>query len=943
MEQAGLSVEPGPLSHLEAEHQLNFDPNTDHEADGFDFGLDVSYDQVEQDVGGSDIGNGDHVNLDVEIGFEDEEGQAGKAGHEQKFHATEVAQIPGQDTEVDVEAGGEYEDEIGYEDDDPNATDIRIDLETLEPSGTDNGQETALADDGQEPNQLAENAQPETFIQVKDAVSHHTEPEDYGEGLNPQDDSGDVDEENQAISDSGHDAIDEAAHEEYVADQHDEPHSAMSDMDKAVQDLAHSLAGIPNVAVVYNEETYSLFGAPDDDPDTYFLDDITQLDSPLSEFLSCLRHVVAHEMSPADELVIRIDPLGLEFGERSSEKFLTRSFREILDCHSALEKQDPVVQLLVRRDSEEHFLELLSVAGLIDESDYSEDIEASEMHGELAGANPPTEGQEQHEPSEDGDSDEQSAEEQDTLETANNGVTAAQAFEDKRDSELEAGSGYGNVAGEQNDHQIETDQLDSSGAPQDDLEDDYLATHSHLDEHAEEGANEEQGWVSQAVEPQTTAAQHFELPLETSDRSHSAQTAGDESGGTANFGAGEAIASPSHDGYGQETGSNGKYLSSFSPTYHDSPHHGEVAELLSPQDVEIEDLSVVEMNHEETPISALEASQASAHTSQSVVTGTQTLSLDDDFFTIDYSDDEYEACPISQSAHTSQPAITRTRALSFDDDFWKIEYSDDEYEACPVSSMTSQGAPQGSSRSGPSSSSRPPVVASGVVTNSNLQGKNPTTLTLAGNCSDFNVATLSYNDADMLPQEDNYLDLAFDEDPGPDLTSIHEQEGDEHVEYSITYDRNDNESAGAEVAVSIAESHIAEDASDSASNNYQNGTHIAAVTETASIQTSATFDGDEIDYEEHDTEDNSLTLANGDALPPVTASGGENDEIDWENDEDDYEQPAIANDLEDDERKDITLSPSSLAGKRSRTDDEESLAEETGTLGFPPLKRLRVD
>lgn len=72
----------------------------------------------------------------------------------------------------------------------------------------------------------------------------------------------------------------------------------------------------PEVKVIYQQEEYSLFPSKQNhDPDTYFLSNYRIIEEPLSRFLACLRDVVSNEVSINDEVVIRVDELGLEFGE----------------------------------------------------------------------------------------------------------------------------------------------------------------------------------------------------------------------------------------------------------------------------------------------------------------------------------------------------------------------------------------------------------------------------------------------------------------------------------------------------------------------------------------------------------------------------------------------------------------------------------------------------
>jgi hypothetical protein len=193
-------------------------------------------------------------------------------------------------------------------------------------------------------------------------------------------------------------------------------------------------------------------------------------------------------------------------------------------------------------------------------------------------------------------------------------------------------------------------------------------------------------------------------------------------------------------------------------------------------------------------------------------------------------------------------------------------------------------------------------------------------------------------DANIHSLQDDDLNFNFDVDA--DLSTIRE-EVDEYEEDTITYDGAEGV---ADVADGIQQPHAFEDTGGSTSKNSRNGTPVAAAADTASIHTSTTINGDEIDYDEHDDADESFTPTGDSAEQSAAASGGEDDEIDWENGEEDEEQQASSadEDGEHEEPEEVTLTPPSIAGKRSRTDETESLAEETGMWTCPPSKRVRL-
>jgi hypothetical protein len=198
-------------------------------------------------------------------------------------------------------------------------------------------------------------------------------------------------------------------------------------------------------------------------------------------------------------------------------------------------------------------------------------------------------------------------------------------------------------------------------------------------------------------------------------------------------------------------------------------------------------------------------------------------------------------------------------------------------------------------------------------------------------------------DANNIPLQDDDLILAFDEDPSGG--TVHE-EVDEYEEYTITYDAPENPAEDNEGSYEL---DAAETGDDHDSKHPEDGERVATAAETASIHTSTTINGDEIDYDEEDALDDSLTPADDGAHhQSVAASGVDDDEIGWDNDEDENEneyeeQPTGGDDAADLENPtEAALSPPSVARKRGRTDDTEGLADELGMPPRPPHKRIRM-
>lgn len=152
---------------------------------------------------------------------------------------------------------------------------------------------------------------------------------------------------------------------------------SQNDHDEATAD--DTAFSITDITVQYDGGSYALFGNSDMDPETYFLSDTEIATAPLSELLASIRSVIASELTPGEELVIVIDSLDLNFGERSSRDFLQRSFHQIIYCYNVLLAKGIVTEtsltlnLVVRPDPEGRFLELLEEAGIWSGADYSPD------------------------------------------------------------------------------------------------------------------------------------------------------------------------------------------------------------------------------------------------------------------------------------------------------------------------------------------------------------------------------------------------------------------------------------------------------------------------------------------------------------------------------------------------------------------------------------------
>ncbi|TLD20255.1 hypothetical protein PspLS_08327 [Pyricularia sp. CBS 133598] len=111
----------------------------------------------------------------------------------------------------------------------------------------------------------------------------------------------------------------------------------------------------PTVQVHYRGTSYALFQKSyEDEPDSFFFSDMEALQFPLSQFLASLREVV-EDVANDDEVLIRIDELGLEFAETTDKKLLDKiTFHNLVDLHDRLARADDP-------DSQHHTMQVFLV------------------------------------------------------------------------------------------------------------------------------------------------------------------------------------------------------------------------------------------------------------------------------------------------------------------------------------------------------------------------------------------------------------------------------------------------------------------------------------------------------------------------------------------------------------------------------------------------------
>ncbi|KAI1340469.1 hypothetical protein F5Y15DRAFT_40729 [Xylariaceae sp. FL0016] len=162
---------------------------------------------------------------------------------------------------------------------------------------------------------------------------------------------------------------------------------------------ALSVAVRHEMFISYGETDYKLFAKSEgDDPNQYFLSDMTALELPLAQFLSSLREVISEEISPLDELVLHVDGLGLEFSESTGTDFLEKfTFGDILNLFDQLVKNDEAdpppdlySYLMVRPNCSQRLVALMDSAntgrGLSEVAVYRESTPFGDDHASEVGS-----------------------------------------------------------------------------------------------------------------------------------------------------------------------------------------------------------------------------------------------------------------------------------------------------------------------------------------------------------------------------------------------------------------------------------------------------------------------------------------------------------------------------------------------------------------------------
>jgi len=374
------------------EYHFDLDTGADVGMEDFDFKLDGANDDFTISEAQDNPTRADPVvtttaAVDFEIEYEEEEEEeaAPESLEDDATNASKLEQHEGNDLTM------EYQDEIGYEDEEPESNAAAPDSGAGEPHTTDAEHPSGAVQEVMEQKPVENDAEVPDNDPGEELEQDPTLEEREEEVLS-KDDSEVAGEDLSAINGAANQSADvnadasESIHHSQ-SDDVETPQSGADDHHQTSADMSTVSHGsaMPEVTVHYNQGQYTLVGAPSDDPDSYFLSDAKELGGPLSQLLASLRAVISDEVAPEDEVVVRIDALDLEFGEKSNQRFLARTFNEIMTCFSALsstslnDSQEMELDLLTRRDCETRFMELLEEAGLAEgQSDQSEMVEEEE-------------------------------------------------------------------------------------------------------------------------------------------------------------------------------------------------------------------------------------------------------------------------------------------------------------------------------------------------------------------------------------------------------------------------------------------------------------------------------------------------------------------------------------------------------------------------------------
>jgi len=130
--------------------------------------------------------------------------------------------------------------------------------------------------------------------------------------------------------------------------------SLSGDSSKVVETTSVASVLLPprDVMVVYQSIEYALFSSSElDDPDSFFLSDISIAEKPLADLFTAIRQVIQEDLTDEDELCMVVEDLGIETEEVScTQSRLTHSRLTITQQSSSLLHDVTLTQILNLRE-----------------------------------------------------------------------------------------------------------------------------------------------------------------------------------------------------------------------------------------------------------------------------------------------------------------------------------------------------------------------------------------------------------------------------------------------------------------------------------------------------------------------------------------------------------------------------------------------------------------
>ncbi|CAK7225096.1 hypothetical protein SEUCBS140593_005787 [Sporothrix eucalyptigena] len=339
-------------------------------AEDFDFDLGEATEgtNLEQDDGNGPTSTLTNIEIggDVdEIGYEEEEGHGipeqeadaeaanteendapaqEEAGDEIGYEETETVEVTTttHDDSHDVPQDAGDVDSGEHEEHNENRHDIDFGFDDGDDSHAGDGEhrEHEEHDQGEYDHEDGSNANDEDNEDDADIAEVKEEEDDVEEDEDEDEDEDDDDDENQRQHIEVDQDDSDGTGQDYDGDEDDDEDSPSETSLSGLRNMYP--ASSYDVVVTWGEQVCPLFKTPDvEDPDSFYLEDYEAMNYPLSKFLQTIRSSISSWVHGSDEIYIRVDDLGLEFGETTTEALLSQvTFHNLLALHNTLVKND---------------------------------------------------------------------------------------------------------------------------------------------------------------------------------------------------------------------------------------------------------------------------------------------------------------------------------------------------------------------------------------------------------------------------------------------------------------------------------------------------------------------------------------------------------------------------------------------------------------------------